>query len=100
MISVGCRLTRVARSELNSEYRRRTSHSCKILDNKAPLFDVPYPCPNCIGYVASPTLMTFARIGNQDLEILILVENLLNTAIVAAFLLWSSLLDIFLVLVT
>lgn len=44
--------------------------------------------------------MTFARIGNQDLEILILVENLLDTAIVAAFLLRSSLLDIFLVFVT
>ena len=59
-----------------------------------------YSSPDGISNITSTTLMTFPRICDQYLKILILVEYLLNAAIISTFLPGPSLLDIILVIVT
>lgn len=43
-----------------------------------------YTCPYCIDNVASTAFMTFAGVGDQDLQIWIFIQDLFDTAIVPA----------------
>ena len=59
-----------------------------------------YPSPYRICNVTSPVLMVLSGIYNQDLQVFSLVEYLLNAAVIASLLAWSSLLDVFLFIIT
>lgn len=59
-----------------------------------------YPSPDRVCNIASPTLVTFAGICNDNLEVFIFKQYLLNTTVVAPLLLWSPLLDVVLIIVT
>ena len=57
-----------------------------------------YPSPNSVRNVASPTLHILASIGDDDLQVGILIQNLLNTAFVGPLLPWNMLLRVFIVI--
>ncbi len=59
-----------------------------------------YPGPDRICNIAPPTLMALPRIGDDDLKVVILVQYLLDAAVIASLLLRSSLLDIVLIIIT
>ena len=59
-----------------------------------------YSSPDRIRNVTSPILVVLPGIYNEDLQVFFLVEYLLNTALIASLLTWSSLLDVFLFIVT
>ena len=92
MIKVGCRLTSVARKELNSEYRLRTSRSYPRLEIESLLNFCKelYSCPNGVDDVAPAALMALARICDDNLQVRVFIEYLLNPAIIAPFLSWNS----------
>lgn len=59
-----------------------------------------YPCPYGVRDVASTTLMVLPGICDKNLQVLIFVEYLLDTAVIASLLAWGSLPDVFLLIVT
>jgi len=85
MMRVGCRLTRAARRELNSEYRLRTSISCDLQFSRALGFAAwtAYPGAYCISNVILPPLMGHASICDYNLQVWVLVEYLLDSAVIA-----------------
>ena len=82
-MSVGCRLTKVCRRELNSEYLLRTSRSydrCEpitVLLSCIPRSMVTnrgtYACPDCVYNVAAPILVALPSIHNEYLKFRMLV---------------------------
>lgn len=59
-----------------------------------------YPSPYRVGNVASPTLMVLPGICDENLQVLVLVEYLLDTAVIASLLAWSPLLGVLFLIVT
>lgn len=77
---------RASRREANSEYRLRTSRSCwscQSLERAETLISA-YACPDGVDNVSSSALQALASICDQDGELRVLVENLLDAAVVAA----------------
>ena len=87
---MGCKLTRVWRSDANSEYRLRTSRSYRIRVNKLkmrtlilPRRHYTYTSSDCISDIVPASFMILPRIGYQYRQIRILVKNLLYPAVVS-----------------
>lgn len=98
--------TRVARRELNSEYRLRTSKSYIMSTNRGyqdPAIAYTYSSSDGIDNIASTALMVFASICNHYLQVRVFVEDLFDPAVIPSFLSWhlfpSWVVDIFLVVI-
>lgn len=88
---VGWRLTSVARNEANSEYLRRTSMPYAPVQLTRMIavwgkIKQTYPCAYGVCYVAASALEVLAGIGDEDGGFGILIQPLLDSAVVAALL--------------
>ena len=74
MISVGCRSTNALRRELNSEYLRATSISCRYVSDHCCMSTGTrsYSCSNLINDIAP--VGALASVCDQDFEVWVLVE--------------------------
>jgi hypothetical protein len=91
MMRVGWRATSVALSEANSLYRLRTSMSWdsqRLWQHKRSR--MAYSGANGVSYVAASTLSVLAGMDNLNVEVGVLVEDLLDTTVVATFLGFDS----------
>lgn len=87
MIRVGCNRQSASRSEANSEYRLRTSRSWiyTVSRELQGSNDHPaYPSPDRVDDRLPTALQTLPSISDQDRKLGVLVEDLLDAAIVAA----------------
>ena len=83
---VGCRRVRASLNEANSEYRRRTTSSCKQSERRPFRMghSDPYRCPDCVDDVFTTALLALSSICNHDRHLRVLVEHLLNATVVSA----------------
>lgn len=83
--------TRVARKELNSEYRLRTSKSCIMsthCGHQDPTLVCAYSSFDGVDDIATTALMILAGICNHYLQVRVLIEDLFDPAVIPPFLSW------------
>ena len=71
MTRVGCRLTSADRRDANSEYRRATSMSYRVLAMRSSMCKVAYSCAYSI--LDEAAMWTLAGICYQNLEIWVFI---------------------------